>query len=111
MGTDDDDMDELPDIREEVLEEGIVVKDHVEKDSKDECGYCGQLFGPDDIVIEKTIHGKLWCFCSEECYHDFLDASNFKDDEFEKEKQANSTPEYPDDKEERPDEEKAEEDF
>ena len=89
------------------------VADHLEKDVKEECGYCGQLFGPDDIVIEKTIHGKQWCFCSEECYHDFLDASNFKDDEFEKERKEELAvkTEYPDDKEEQPDEEKIDDEF
>jgi hypothetical protein len=93
--TDDDaefDDDMPSDIKEELLADGIMVKSHIEKDHKEECGYCGQLFGPDDIVIEKRIHESIWCFCSEECYRDFVDASNFKDDEFEKEKQGEGNP-------------------
>jgi hypothetical protein len=60
----------------------IEVKDHLEKDH-DECGYCGQVFGPEFIVIEKTINGRKWKFCSEECYRDFKDASDFKDEDLD----------------------------
>ena len=61
----------------------IPVKDHLERDNEDECGYCGQIFGPDEAVIERTIHGRKWRFCSDACYHDFLDASNFKDEDLD----------------------------
>lgn len=61
--------------------DGIIIKDHLEKDETGACGYCGQLFGPDEQAIERIIHGRKWRFCSDECYRDFLDASNFKDEE------------------------------
>ena len=73
----------------EKIEHEIVVKSHLHKDHKDECGYCGQAFGPDEIVIEKKIYDILWRFCSEDCYRDFNDSSNFKDDEFDVEKNHN----------------------
>jgi YHS domain-containing protein len=60
----------------------IEVRDHLEKEH-DECGYCGQEFGPDEVVIERTLHGRNWRFCSEECYRDFVDASNFKDEDLD----------------------------
>jgi YHS domain-containing protein len=62
---------------------GIEVKDHLERDNDDECGYCGQSFGPDEVVIERTVHGKKYRFCSEECLKDFNDASNFKDEDLD----------------------------
>lgn len=94
----DDERENPPEgMVDELLEEGIIIKDHLGDDVKDKCGYCGQLFGPEDIVIEKEVHGRKWCFCSEECYRDFLDASNFKDDEFEKEKQGDADPYLEDD--------------
>jgi YHS domain-containing protein len=61
----------------------VTIKDHLDPDVKDECGYCGQVFGPDFIVIEKMIHGRKWHFCSEECLRDFKDASDFKDQNLE----------------------------
>ncbi len=61
------------------------VFDHVGKDEKDQCGYCGQCFGPDDIVVEKEIYGKEWRFCDEQCLKDFMDASNFKDENLDAE--------------------------
>ena len=64
----------------------IEIKDHVEKDVEGECGYCGQCFPPDEIVIERNIVGRKWHFCSEDCYKDFVDASNFKDEEHDDEK-------------------------
>ena len=61
----------------------VEVKDHLEKDHEDECAYCGQFFPPDEVVIEKTINGRKWRFCCDECYHDFQDASNFKDEDLD----------------------------
>lgn len=61
----------------------ITVKDHLKQPKEDECGYCGQVFPPDEIVIEKEIHGMKWRFCSEECYQDFKDASDFKDEDLD----------------------------
>ena len=65
------------------LPDDIEVKDHLDKDIEDECGYCGQAFGPDEIVIERTLYGKKHRFCSEECLRDFQDASNFKDEDLD----------------------------
>lgn len=61
----------------------IEIKDHLDKDIGDECGYCGQGFPPDEVVIEKTIHGRTWHFCSEDCMRDFKDASDFKDEDLD----------------------------
>ncbi len=82
------------------LEHEIVVKSHLLKEKKDECGYCGQAFGPDEIVIEKNIFGVVWHFCSEDCYRDFLDASNFKDKEFAEEDKHDQGTVYQEDEEE-----------
>lgn len=76
-------MPNVPDNTDEPEGMHIEVKDHLEKPSEDECGYCGQLFGPDEVVIEKEINGKKWRFCTEQCYRDFLDASNFKDEDLD----------------------------
>lgn len=68
------------------MEEHIIdieVKDHLEKDPDDQCGYCGQYFSPDENVIVKTIHGRTWKFCSEECLRDFRDAADFKDEDLD----------------------------
>lgn len=65
----------------EMLE--VQVRDHLKTPKDDECGYCGQAFPPDEIVIEREIHGMKWHFCSEDCYRDFLDASNFKDEDLD----------------------------
>jgi hypothetical protein len=77
----------------------IEVKDHLEKPNEDECGYCGQLFGPDEIVIEREIHGRKWRFCSEECYRDFLDAADFKDEDLDSKDVAEPVHELDDDME------------
>src|SRR5436305_833631 len=71
---------------QEGLSHKIPVANHLEKDEVDQCGYCGQHFGPEDVVIVKTIYGRTWHFCSEECYRDFVDASNFKDEDLDGDK-------------------------
>ena len=77
----------FPHIAEDTMdypeEHHIEVKDHLEKDHDDECGYCGQCFVPDEIVIEKTINGRKWHFCSEQCLQDFRDAADFKDEDLD----------------------------
>lgn len=79
------DKDSLPD--EEMLHEEdsseIPVSDHLDPDALDQCGYCGQHFGPDEIVIEKTLLGRMWRFCSEDCLRDFRDASDFRDEDLD----------------------------
>ena len=65
------------------------VKNHLEGDHEDQCGYCGQHFGPDDIVIEKEIYGQKWKFCDEKCYNDFLEHSNFQDENLDEDKGVN----------------------
>ena len=79
----------------------IEVKDHLEKEH-DDCAYCGQFFPPDEVVIERTINGRKWRFCSEECYRDFQDASNFKDEDLDAKDVVppDSEEAYQDDKEE-----------
>jgi len=64
-------------------DEHIVVKDHLEKEHDDQCGYCGQFFTPDEVVIVKSIHARQWKFCSEDCYRDFKDAADFKDQDLD----------------------------
>ncbi len=61
----------------------IPVADHVERDEKDVCGYCGQAFGPDDIVVERRVYGRLWRFCDETCMREFLEESDFKDEDLD----------------------------
>ena len=61
----------------------IEVRDHLRKPPIDECGYCGQAFGPDEIAIEREIYGLHWRFCSDECYRDFRENSNFKDEDLD----------------------------
>jgi hypothetical protein len=61
----------------------IEIKDHEEKVSEDECNYCGQLFGPEEIAIEKTINGVKRRFCSEECLRDYQEHTNFKDEDLD----------------------------
>lgn len=46
----------------------------------DVCGYCGRAFAANELAIEKEIHGRLWKFCSEECYNEFMDAIHFRDE-------------------------------
>jgi YHS domain-containing protein len=76
----DDEPIELNPIEKMILENEVPIADHVEKDVEGVCGYCGQYFAPDEVVIEKTIHGRKWHFCSDQCYTDFKDASDFKDE-------------------------------
>lgn len=61
----------------------IEVKDHLEKVNDDECAYCGQFFAPDEIVIEKTVFGRKMHFCSDECYQEYQETKNFKDEDLD----------------------------
>ncbi|MDD9953659.1 MAG: hypothetical protein OXR66_04955 [Candidatus Woesearchaeota archaeon] len=70
----------------QAVEEAVQVKNHLEKDHTDKCGYCGQSFGPDDVVIEKELYGRKWVFCDDECYQDFQEKSNFADEDLDGEK-------------------------
>lgn len=87
-------MDLIDDLSEgdPLLEEGadapknIPVRSHLEPDKTDECAYCGQAFGPDEVAIEREILGRKWRFCSEECLRDFRDASDFKDQDLDGDK-------------------------
>ena len=63
--------------------DAIPVRDHVEKDATDECAYCGQSFGPDEIAIERSIYGRIWRFCSDQCLQDFRESSDFKDEDLD----------------------------
>ena len=79
----------MPDQTEEQIEPDsmhVQVKDHLVTPPEDECGYCSQAFGPDDVVVEREVHGHKWKFCSEECYRDFLDKNDFKDEDRSKSK-------------------------
>ena len=88
--------DELPDDADPVLEGddelSLIAKEvgaaakiasHLEKDEEDVCGYCGQAFGPDDIVVEREIYGRKWRFCDETCLRDFQEKSDFKDEDLD----------------------------
>lgn len=59
----------------------IEVKDHLGKDVKTLCAYCGRQFEIDEVVIEKEIDGRTWKFCNESCLADFRDAYDFRDPE------------------------------
>lgn len=61
----------------------IDVKDHLDRDVQTICGYCGAAFADGEIVIERTIHGRVWKFCGEGCYHDFMDAIHFRDEDLD----------------------------
>jgi YHS domain-containing protein len=93
----------MPDVYEGILDDEKIegmhleIKDHLEKNVEDECAYCGQLFGPDEIAIEKEIHGRKWRFCSDECYKDFKDASDFKDQDLDAEKELAVDPDLQED--------------
>lgn len=65
--------------REDVTE--VVIGDHVERDIKTVCAYCGKQFEIDEIMIEREIHGRTWRFCSDDCFHNFLDAYDYVDEE------------------------------
>lgn len=76
--------EDITPIEKEIIEGlEIEVKDHLEKDHGDSCAYCGQFFPPDEVVIEKTINGKKWTFCSDQCYYDFQESTNFKDEDLD----------------------------
>ena len=79
------DDDHVPDEQED-HPSNIEVRDHMRKPPIDECGYCGQGFGPDEIVIEREIYGQLWRFCSDECYRDFRESSDFKDEDLDEDR-------------------------
>lgn len=66
--------------------DAIPVRDHVEKDVTDECAYCGQSFGPDEIAIERVIYGRRWRFCSDQCLTDFRESSDFKDQDLDEDR-------------------------
>ncbi len=57
------------------------VKDHVERDVKTQCAYCGATFALGENVIERGIHGRTWRFCSDACLRDFEDALQYRDPE------------------------------
>lgn len=78
--------------------EAVSVKSHVASDEDDVCGYCGQHFGPDDIVVEREVYGRKWSFCDEQCLNDFLDKSDFKDENLDADPEDVSP--HPDDLEE-----------
>jgi|GEM_PF-2532853 len=68
---------------EPIHDDGILVKDHLERDVKTVCAYCGQPFEEGEVVIECEIHGRTWRFCSEDHYRDFLDALDFQDEDLD----------------------------
>lgn len=69
--------------RKDAVPYGVEVKDHLERDVQTICAYCGSVFDIDELVIEKEIHGRIWKFCNDECYHDFMDALDFKDEDLD----------------------------
>jgi hypothetical protein len=87
------------DVEQELEGMHIVVKDHLETPPEDECGYCSQLFGPDEVVVEKMIHGVKWRFCSEECCQDFIKDHDFADEDLDS-KDVEEPPEIEDEEEE-----------
>lgn len=72
-----------PSLAEEIQEAvgaAAIVRDHLARDEQDVCGYCGQHFGPDDVVVERELLGRTWQFCDEQCLADFRDKSDFRDE-------------------------------
>ena len=59
----------------------VEVKDHEDKPIRTVCGYCGTTFQDEEIVVEKEVHGRMWRFCSPQCYHDFTSEIHFTDEE------------------------------
>jgi len=77
------DEDVNPDDLAAAVGAAVNVKSHVEKNTTDQCGYCGQHYGPDDVVIERELYGRKWVFCNEECLESFKEHSNFKDQDLD----------------------------
>lgn len=59
----------------------IPVADHLEKDERAVCGYCGSRFEGDEVVIERELLGRKWRFCSPECLSSFSEEVHFQDEE------------------------------
>jgi hypothetical protein len=59
------------------------VKDHLERDVKTVCGYCGRVFEIDEVVVEREVNGRMWKFCDQKCYDDFMDALDFTDEDLD----------------------------
>ncbi len=57
----------------------VDVKDHLERDVKTICAYCGKEFRIDEVYIEQEIHGRVWRFCSERCLLHFRDAIDYRE--------------------------------
>lgn len=60
--------------------EEIPIDDHLAKDEEITCGYCGHVFSSHEVRVEREIYGRKWVFCDDECLQEFLDASDFKDE-------------------------------
>lgn len=73
-----------------------IVRDHLEPE-EDVCGYCGQCFGPESIVVERDLYGKKWHFCDEQCFDDFREHSNFKDEDLDGERSNHASVDLPED--------------
>lgn len=67
------------------------IQSYVAKDIEEQCAYCGQHFGPDDIVVEREIYGRKWRFCDENCLNDFKEKSDFQDEDLDGEKDIDVT--------------------
>lgn len=59
----------------------LVIDSHLDPDITDVCGYCGTKFVKDEIVVERTIHGRLWRFCGDGCFHAFMNDIQFQDED------------------------------
>lgn len=59
----------------------LEIKDHEDKPIRTVCGTCGKTFQDEEIVIEREIHGRMWRFCSQQCYNDFNEAIHYVDEE------------------------------
>jgi len=75
--------DEIAESEEKIEGVSVEVKDHFEKAKEDECNYCGQVFGPEEIVIEKEFNGKKVRFCSDDCYYDYKSSNDFADQDLD----------------------------
>lgn len=75
------DDEPIPENLDELDPDYVDARDHLQGPHKDICGYCNKDLTT-ETCITKMINGVKYEFCSEECINDFMDALEFKDDEF-----------------------------
>jgi hypothetical protein len=73
------------------------VQSHLAQDAVEACGYCGQFFGPEFVAVERHIHGRKLRFCDENCYAEFNEKTDFRDQDLDGERERGAHIDLPDD--------------